>query len=349
MLRNAKIALLRGMDATGVSTAVAKSRWRNDRLLILCFHGVSLQEEHIWGPYLYHTPELFEARLKALATGGYNVLPLAEGLDLLRRQRLPERAVVITFDDGFADFHLRALPLLKKFGFPVTLYLTTYYVFFNRPIFNLIVPYMLWRNRHTRVAPNTKLGWSRELDLANPDDRDAAWESVRALAESRSMKAQAKDDLAAEVASQLNLDYGAVRAERTLALMTPEEVTAISRGGVGVELHTHRHRVPEDRSLFANEIEENRRRIFELTGTEPRHFCYPSGFYRPEMLPWLAEAGVTSAAASSPGLVTTSTNPLLLPRFLDYQTVPTAVFESWLTGIGDWMKQLQNALGGARV
>ena len=41
---------------------------------------------------------------------------------------LPDRAVVLTFDDGYADFHSRAMPLLDRYGFTATVFVTTGWV-----------------------------------------------------------------------------------------------------------------------------------------------------------------------------------------------------------------------------
>lgn len=42
--------------------------------------------------------------------------------------KLPERPVILTFDDGFADFYEEALPMLKRYGFAATLYVATGFV-----------------------------------------------------------------------------------------------------------------------------------------------------------------------------------------------------------------------------
>jgi len=276
-----------------------------------------------------------------LVRGGYNVLPLGEALTRLGSNSLPKKAVALTFDDGYADFALQAYPVLQRLRFPATVYLTTYYVRFNRPIFNLIVPYMLWRCRDNAHAANPRIGWMHEPELASAQGRARAWEAVRDLAESRALSGAAKDDLAGEVAAHLGLDYAAIRGERVLTLMNAEEAAEVSRGGIDIQLHTHRHRTPQDPSLFRQEVQENWRHVREITGREPAHFCYPSGLHTPEMLPVLKQCGIRSATTCELQLCSASTVPLLLPRFLDMQSVPHTTFDSWLAGTGAMLTGLR--------
>src|ERR1700720_2964246 len=116
-LKRATLQLLKGAGVFGV---VRDSAWRTHRLLILCYHGISQEDEHLWRPGLYLEPSKLEQRLKFLQQGRYNVLPLGAALELLRAGELPHRSVSITFDDGAYDFFKLAYPLLKSFGFPVT-------------------------------------------------------------------------------------------------------------------------------------------------------------------------------------------------------------------------------------
>ena len=114
-LRRAALTSLKGAGIFGV---VENSRWRRERLLILCYHGVSLEDEHEWWPALYVSPQHLERRLEILKRGQYNVLPLGEALQRLYCKDLPSRSVAITFDDGNYDFYRQAYPRLKQHSLP---------------------------------------------------------------------------------------------------------------------------------------------------------------------------------------------------------------------------------------
>lgn len=76
------------------------------------------------------TPAAFAAQLAYLRQEGYHALTVTELAHCVTTApgALPAKPVVITFDDGLADFYIGALPLLCDYGFPATLYITTGYV-----------------------------------------------------------------------------------------------------------------------------------------------------------------------------------------------------------------------------
>src|ERR1700730_2351143 len=132
MLKKFKQAALKSLKTAGVSTLVHNSRWRRERLLILAYHGISLSDEHLWNRAQFLSADILSIRLELLKRSKCTVLPLGEAVARLYANDLPDRAVAITFDDGTSDFHRRAFPLIKEFGFPVTLYLTTFYSYYQR-------------------------------------------------------------------------------------------------------------------------------------------------------------------------------------------------------------------------
>jgi peptidoglycan/xylan/chitin deacetylase (PgdA/CDA1 family) len=335
MLRSLKLTVLRLLRSGGVFELVAGSGWRRQRLLILCYHGTSLDDEHQWRSALYITPDTLRERLASLKRGGYAVLPLGEALERLRAQTLPARSVVLTFDDGTYDFYCKARPLLQEYGFPATVYLTTYYVLSERPVFNLICSYMLWKRRERVIADAREIGLEGPLDLATEAGRHRIVRSLIDLAQREKMTGQQKDDLAGRLAGFLGIDYGALKAKRILQLMNTNEVRDAARSGIDIQLHTHRHRTPEDEVQFRREIRENKAQILALASSRAVHFCYPSGVYRPPFLPWLQAERVVSATTCDAGLCTHQSDSLLLPRFVDSQGRTQVEFESWTAGVGD--------------
>ena len=99
------------------------------RVPILLYHSVSTECSARFRPWTVH-PGLFQAHMEHLSRSGYHSLTLTHVQDGLRPggHALPPRPVVITFDDGFADFHATALPVLEDHGLASTLYVPTRYL-----------------------------------------------------------------------------------------------------------------------------------------------------------------------------------------------------------------------------
>ena len=115
-------------DSDGRSAAAASA----EPSMILLYHHVA--PLHVWvgkGPpdegwALCHSPEGLECHLRLFFRRGYRFVPLSEMVEVIRRTgRAPDRAVAVTFDDGWKDNHEYALPILRRLGVPATFFLTT--------------------------------------------------------------------------------------------------------------------------------------------------------------------------------------------------------------------------------
>ncbi len=323
-----------GLPGAGQAVArVMDSGWRAGRLLILCYHGVSTWDEHLWNDDLYLSPDAFRQRLSVLRRWNCNVLRLADALPRLFAGSLPPRAVCLTFDDGGVDFAASALPILREFGYPATVYLTTFYSGRREPVFTGGCHYIAWRGRAATVDLGKLTGGPEQrVDLGFREAQDRAAALLRRHADAKRLSADQRRELLTAFAAAVDVDFDELVERRMLQIMEPEEVREAARAGIDIELHTHRHRTPGDRALFQKELQDNRLEIEKLTGRSPSHFCYPSGVCRPEFLPWLEEAGVVSATTTQPGLAKRTTHPLLLPRFVDTGSVSEVEFEAWVSG-----------------
>ena len=346
MLRSLKLLVLRMANAGGISALVMRSAWRRERLLILCYHGVSTDDEHLWNPGLYMPPELLRKRFQCIRDSGCNVLTLNDALERLYAGTLPERSVTITFDDGMHDFHQKAFPALREFGYPATVYLTTYYSEFNRPVFDVMCGYLLWKGSGRTLDWPEIMHRTVTLDDAG---RGKATAAVKGYARRENLSGAQKDELLATLAKKLGIDYEALCARRLLHVMTAAEVAEVARGGIAVELHTHRHRVSNHREKLEREISDNRTRIVALSSNEARHFCYPGGFHLPEFPGWLREFDVISGTTCEPGIASRGSDPLLLPRLVDTTMFTETEFAAWLSGLASMLPRRPHVMSEGQL
>jgi Polysaccharide deacetylase len=74
------------------------------------------------------TPERFEEQIKYLAESGYRSMHLDGFYKMLERWDIPEKVVLITFDDGYADNFIYAYPILKKYNMKATIFPVTAFI-----------------------------------------------------------------------------------------------------------------------------------------------------------------------------------------------------------------------------
>lgn len=314
---------------------MGRSQWRNNRLLILGYHGISQHDEHDWHPSLFITPALLKSRIEFLQTAGFNILPFGEAIERLRCGDLPERSVTLTFDDGYVDFYRLAQPILRAANVPATVYLTTYYCENNLPVPSITAGYMVWRSSHfvgdIKSLPAFRVG---PVDLRDPVRRRFVSQSAaQYFTDERSLTAAEKHILLKALAAELGFDLAEIQRRRLMHLMNPGEARDLAAQGIDIQLHTHRHWMPRNEALMRKEIEENRECIRSYTGRDADHFCYPGGVHYPEVRRWMRDLNVASATTCEPGIARSTDDLLTLPRFLDHTGVTQVGFESWVSGV----------------
>src|SRR5207237_239072 len=99
------------------------------KLPILVYHKIDRIPPGSRYPRQYVTPEQFATHLAFLARHGYTSIGFPDYLAYRRgERRLPRRAIILTFDDGYRSTRTIALPLLRQYGFTATIFLVAAYV-----------------------------------------------------------------------------------------------------------------------------------------------------------------------------------------------------------------------------
>ncbi len=319
---------------------ISKFLSRN-KLIILCYHGFSISDEATFRPKLFITLDKFQKRLFAIKNYGLNVIPLSQAIDQLYSHQLPKNSIVITIDDGFHSVSKLAAPILNSYKYSSTVYLSSYYVLNNKPIFRLIIQYMFWKTKNEQLLLQN-CRWSDDcvVMLTDVNQREASmWKCINYGEQ------QANEEIrclmSAELGELLTTPYQDIVESRILHLMTPEELQSLSGSSMEVELHTHRHIFPDDESLAKREIDDNRAALQKWFLDEKTHFCYPSGLWGEHQWKWLDSLRVKSATTCLPGLNTHNTPRYALRRFLDGENIHQIEFEATLCGFTDLLRGLR--------
>ncbi len=92
-----------------------------ERASILMYHSISGRADY----FSSVAPEAFNQHMRMLAELKRPVISLSELVRRLKEKEAPGGAVVLTFDDGYRDNYTTAYPVLKRYGFPATIFVTS--------------------------------------------------------------------------------------------------------------------------------------------------------------------------------------------------------------------------------
>jgi peptidoglycan/xylan/chitin deacetylase (PgdA/CDA1 family) len=281
------------------------------RLQILIFHRVVPESDPLF-------PEEVDRREFDAICGWLarwtNVLPLDQAAERLARGTLPARAAVITFDDGYADNHDVALPVLRAHGLPATFFIATDYLNGGRMWNDTVIEAVRGCRHGTLDLTSLGLEGVTALELAPVRARRAAIDRILGAAKYLPPPERlAKVHLVAELA-------GVVPPSNLM--MTSEQVRSLARAGMQIGAHTASHpilaRLPDAQAR--EEIARGKADLEALLGAPVTLFAYPNGRpgrdYIARDVQTVRELGFMVAVSTSPGAAGPRCAPLLqLPRF----------------------------------
>lgn len=260
----------------------APGRWPSDgpQLLVLTYHRVlprDYQELSIIEPGMYVHDDTFDRQLAWL---GQYFEPVSLSGWLAARaasETLPERAVAITFDDGWQDNYASAFPLLKQHDFPATIFVVTELIGSNASFW----PERLARaiqHRANLAEDVPRDTWLSDLIGASglPDRPNSADISHAIQHAKRYSEAELEQAI-----SHCELVEGSATALPPRQVLNESEVREMAASGlVDFGSHTKAHtRLLEslDAAALQKAVVESKEDIAGLLNKSPTLFCYPNG------------------------------------------------------------------------
>jgi peptidoglycan/xylan/chitin deacetylase (PgdA/CDA1 family) len=173
-----------------IASPLSRQSRQEPSIPILMYHSISDQDESGSRAYFRTCtgPRLFADQMEHLHSQGYSTCSLDEALAYLRAgEHAATKPVVITFDDGYADFYRQAFPILNQYGFSATVFLPTAYIG-DRPLQFKGKDCLTWAevrelNHHGIVFGSHTVTHPQLRELSPPDIKEEIFNSKKTIEE----------------------------------------------------------------------------------------------------------------------------------------------------------------------
>lgn len=300
------------------------------RVGILAYHRVTSLD---CDPQLLScSPENFSRHLDILRQF-FDVIPLSRVAAWLAQSRIPRKAIVVTFDDGYADNYTEALPLLEQYSIPATVFVTSGHVGQNTEFW--------WDELERLILRASTLPETLDITIDgvdfhhamknNPTNPTISWNVTQQPQTSqhnwylilhrllRSMTHTEQQTVLTELKNWAHTSTPPRRSHRSLTRHELRNLAAHNLIEIGS--HTQTHPVLSERTCaqLKREIAQSKEDLQYLSGKPVTSFCYPFGSQKDigQISPQIVRDSAYETAVGTFGqLVTKRTSPFLYPRLL---------------------------------
>ena len=309
-----------------------QKRFSTQKALILMYHRIAKVDFDPW--CLCVTPEHFAEQLEVL-TKYAQPISLKQFVQAHQDGNIPERAVVVTFDDGYADNLYHAKPILERYDIPATIFVTTGYIGGEREFWwdelerlllqptNLPEKLSLSINGQIhqwdvgQAANYSQKDYLRDSKFdpwkAKPNSRlfffYCVWDKMRSLSETEQFR------ILKDIQSWSNSQQNLSQSYRPLS---PEELIALGADNlieIGAHTVTHPCLSEHSETVQKNEIQESKIFLENLLNYPITSFSYPFGNRSDQTVELARTLGFDCACSTVEDSAWQKSDPFQLPRF----------------------------------
>ncbi|MDP2911546.1 MAG: polysaccharide deacetylase family protein [Candidatus Omnitrophota bacterium] len=273
-------------------------------LLIFTYHRVCRSLDD-YG-YLNIPVNIFEQHMKFLKDN-FKTVAMADALEEFHNNRAEGIYAAVNFDDGYMDNYLQAYPVLKRYGIPATIFLTTDFIgrehaFWWDKVFNML---------YLSDAGELKIDIDKKrlaFRLGGIFEREKAGNRINSIL-------AAKDQQSIEsFIKKFENKFSRSEKPRTSMMLGWDEIKAMHKHGISFGSHTKSHRnlcLLRDQDL-AEELAGSKKDIEKMLGVEIAEFAYPFGILDQRVKAFVKEAGYKYARTTSKGFNYKNTDRYML-------------------------------------
>lgn len=303
-----------------------------NKAVVLMYHRVA---DLLIDPFeLSVSTEKFEHQIQSLAKN-FTILRTEEIVHNLQRGKVPSNAVCITFDDGYADNYINALPILEKYKCPATFYITTglieqpqmywwdelQYIFLHTPILPPKLSININGDVVEEVLQNNGVmqtdDWVKSRHWQFEDEPPTQrctlfkniWAKLKAMPHNERRCELDKLRIWANLPTHFGKDYFP---------MTNEQLKEVSKHpliSLGIHTHTHPSLALCDSQTQNNEIVTCKKYLQHFNIPPIPTISYPFGEFNDQTLSIAKSERIMGGFTTNEQFVTRRTDPLCIGRF----------------------------------
>ena len=286
------------------------SRVAHNSLPILTVHSViDTDSELPWMPLRsYLSANALKENLQFLQKY-YTFITLNQAVRILSREEPPiQRAIVLTFDDGYMNNFRTALPILAELQIPATFYVVPAFIKERTPFWFDRLDYAIQKNVGEQSVVDV-IGRKISLDPTSRNSMRSSLISIFKLVMQESLDDRKLGELTRGISEQIEELRGdsllSTYGESDPCAIVTEAVLQHAAKNPLVEIgsHTNRHlRLSRlDNETAKRELADSSDAIETMTGNKPKTFCYPNGYHDRRTAGLVAESGYLAGLTTLEG------------------------------------------------